>query len=463
MEINGGEAVTLKISSFTGKALKLPAERQWTVDELKARIEADEGIPKWKQALFTDKRKLEDTDLLNTLPTGDSVHLFLINQEYLTNSTNSDRSVKLDGMPYSLQLLDSGGERCNVYDINLHKAPEKELNVQRYYSLCKDYIDLHVTTSCFTIWRQNKKTNGSAKVIPTLPAGHPEEVRVFFFDDNLEWDGTEEASGICNLRDATTGKFVDFAEGTNGFVRERAGRHTVIQHSSEWRCVLVKANILDAYEDPSYFIKIIQRFSHPGEKLIVYMDVNSTIVCNDTVQGKDVGGTLLSTMFEFVEVGPPEALDLNWEGGYEPVRLTKKRTLKQVVKEMTLKNHDLYTHFWEEDICWRLFTELAEKCSMRWSGTDNPINLSEFRQLFSEYVVALKRDTTKDGIAHSWFKVFEVLKGRHTVVLNSFGVDTRKVVLATLPDEKHVIQVCVNYELWDERDVKKFNNQFTHD
>jgi hypothetical protein len=453
------QAFTLKVSSYTGKALTLLADRQWTVDELKTRIEADEGIPKWKQALFTDKCKLEDSDSLTVLPDGDSVHLFLINSEYLATA---DRSVKIDESAYGLRLLDTGG-KFNVFDLNLHKEPDRMANVQRYYRMCKDYQDLHVTTSCFTVWRKNKKTNGFAKVIPAIPSSSNDDVRVFFFDDNLEWEGKEESSGICNLRDVATGEFINFAEGVNGFERSYAGRNTVIQASTDYRVCLVKANILDAYEDPAYFIKIIQRHSNPGEKFIVYMDVNSTIVCNDTVQGKDVSGTLLSTMFEFVEVCPSEPFDVAWEGGYAPVRLEKPKTLKSIVKDMTVGDRNLYTDFWSENICYQLYAEVAAKAKTRWASREEEelISLDGFRTLFDEYCIALKRDTTKDGIAYSWFSVFEVLKGRHTVVLNSFGVDTRKVVMATVPDEQRVLQVTVNYELWDERDVTKFMGQFS--
>eukprot|EP00415_Alexandrium_ostenfeldii_P003953 UN3953 len=88
------------------------------------------------------------------------------------------------------------------------------------------------------------------------------------------------------------------------------------------------------------------------------------------------------------------------------------------------------------------------------------MTLEAFQDLFQEYLVSLQAVTTKDGIANSWFRVFEGLKGQHTIVLNSFGVDTRKVVLATVPNESRVLQIAVNYEMWDSRDVTKFEGQF---
>merc|ERR1719436_1446307 len=104
----------------------------------------------------------------------------------------------------------------HIFDINLYEGDQAKQNVERYYTLCKNHGDLHVTTSCFAIWRKHKKTNGFAKVIPAIPVADPDDVRIFFFDDNLEWDGQEDSPGICNLRHVHTGEFVDFCEGRNG-------------------------------------------------------------------------------------------------------------------------------------------------------------------------------------------------------------------------------------------------------
>lgn len=361
---------------------------------------------------------------------------------------------------YSIKPLLLNSSNHHVFNINLHEGSQCRQNVERYYCLCKDFSDLHVTTSCFTIWRQHKKTNGYAKVIPAVASGDANEaVRIFFFDDNLDWEGHETSPGICNLRDVSTGKFVDFGEGHNGFRREHAARHTVIHHSTEFNNVLVKANILDAMEDPEYFANIIHKYSQKGEKIIVFMDVNSTIVCNDTVQGKDLAGTLLSTLFEFIELRPTTPFDLTWDSE-EPIRVDKTKSLKQLVKEITHNNSGVYSAFWTEPICWKFFSELVPRGDLRWVGEEQLMTLEALQGLFQEYLVSLEAVTTKDGIADSWFRVFEGLKGQHTVVLNSFGVDTRKVILATVPNEKRVLQITVNYEIWDSRDVTKFESQF---
>lgn len=375
---------------------------------------------------------------------------------------------------YNMERLRLGAN-FHVFNINLHEGEDCRQNVERYYRLCKDFKGLHVTTSCFTVWRKNKKTNGFAKVIPAIAnatasprksgkdkdPGRP--VRVFFFDDNLEWEGGETHSGICNLRDVQTGRFVDFGEGTNGFRRADSGRHTAIHYSTEYRAVLVKANILDAMEDPEYFTSLIRRFSEPGEYLIVYMDVNSTIMCNDSMQGKDWGGTLLGTLFEFIELRPKEGFDLDFTstaGTFAALRVDKPKTMKALVKDLCGTNHIGYSAFWTEDICYSFFDELARYGELIWIGQETPLTLEAFQRLFQDHLGSIRRVTTKDGIAASWFRVAEELQKDHTVVLNSFGVDTRKVVLATAKDEKDVQQVTVNYELWDQRDVKKFESQF---
>ena len=129
-------------------------------------------------------------------------------------------------------------------------------------------------------------------------------------------------------------------------------------------------------------------------------------------------------------------------------------------KELTHSDHSVYTNFWNEKTCWKFFELIQEKGEIRWVGKEGTMTLDSTRKLFQEYLSSLEQVTTKDGIASSWFQVFETLKARHSVILNSFGVDTRKVTLATVSDETRVLQVAINYEVWDGRDVKKFGAQF---
>merc|ERR1711920_550368 len=88
----------------------------------------------------------------------------------------------------ALRLGPAGSICC--CNLDLHgDGPKCADTLQYYYRACTGATGLHVTTSCFTKWRQHKKTNAYGKVIPTTRAStssHP--FRVFFFDDNLELD-----------------------------------------------------------------------------------------------------------------------------------------------------------------------------------------------------------------------------------------------------------------------------------
>eukprot|EP00747_Dinoflagellata_sp_TGD_P184688 gnl/TRDRNA2_/TRDRNA2_40556_c0_seq1.p1 gnl/TRDRNA2_/TRDRNA2_40556_c0~~gnl/TRDRNA2_/TRDRNA2_40556_c0_seq1.p1 ORF type:complete len:491 (-),score=81.48 gnl/TRDRNA2_/TRDRNA2_40556_c0_seq1:444-1916(-) len=354
----------------------------------------------------------------------------------------------------------------DIVDMDLHLEPARSVNIGKYYNICKDALDLHVTTSCFTIWKDNKKSNGYAKVIPALPLDEVkdnEEVRIFFFDDNLDFEtgGSANSAGICNLRHVETGEFVDFGEGRNGFSREYTARHTTIHWSTEYRNVLVKANVLDAMADKNYFVNIIQRFAMPGEKIIAFMDVNSTIVCFDSMQGQDMAAVLLSTMFEFIEFIPEEApRELLWEN-QPPVALKERTTLKQLVKKVAVQKHE-YSAFWSPDNCSTFLSSLFHLGHLFWGTDKRQLNSRDaFNDMFTEYFTAMMQDVSVDGITSSWFRAYDLLRGRHTVILNSFGVDCRKVILATTPDgEKSVMQIVVNFDMWDDRDARKFVAQF---
>jgi hypothetical protein len=347
-----------------------------------------------------------------------------------------------------------------ICNLDFHGDAGSVGHLQRYYDMCRQATGLHVTTSCFTTWRQHRKTNAYGKVIPAARASaleHP--CRVFFFDDNLELDGLNSSSGICSLRDVESGEFVDFTAGRNGFELGHAGRHTAVLHSNEYNSVLVKANILDAIEDPDYFTRIIQEHSAPGEKIVVFMDVNSTIICNDSVQSKDLSASLLSTMFELMELCPKEAFDFGW-GSCAAVRVQKKQSLKKLVKDITASDNDAYRSFFCEASCQHFISQLALFADIRWSDAMDPLGLEEFCSMFEKYRVTISAGIDSNGITKSWFRCFDALSGEHALMLNSFGVDTRKVLLATTPDEGKVMQVAVNYELWDRRDTDKFEKQF---
>jgi len=364
------------------------------------------------------------------------------------------------GRPPALRV--GPAESVPIYNVDLHgDASLGASELQRYYAVCREATGLHVTTSCFTSWRQQRKTNAHGKVIPTvrLSPASPLTSRVFFFDDNLELDGFEGSSGICSLRDVQSGEFVDFAVGRNGFQLGRAGRHTAILHSGEFNSVLVKANILDAIEDPDYFTRIVEEYSAPGEKAVVFMDVNSTIVCNDSVQSKDLSASLLSTMFELMELSPRTGFEFAW-GACPPVHVQKNQSLKKLVKDLTASNIDAYRSFFSEATCCGFMSTLLPYADIRWSDALETLGVDDFIGMFNEYMGTISGGIDSNGITRSWFRCFDALSREHALMLNSFGVDTRKVILATSSDESDVTQIVVNYELWDKRDVEKFEKQF---
>lgn len=352
-------------------------------------------------------------------------------------------------------------------DVVSNSSVNDEL-VELYYSMCAAATDLQVTTSCFTFWKKNNSTNGFAKVIPALNNNshngkcNGDNVRIFFFDDNLEFDGSPLATsaGICNLRDPAKMEFVDFAEGHNGFLRERYKYHTIVHHSSRYRNVLVKANVLDAIQDTEYYEGIIRKYSKPGEKLIIYMDVNGTIMCGDTGVGKDLSAMVLACMFELIVANPIEGSgDFKWNDR-APVTLKKPKTLKSLLKDVTAGDAEYKSTFWKVDSCVRYMKELGDLATFKWVSNGDAVTVEEFSKQYEAYLKPVHESVTKDGIATAWFSCFEALRDEHVFVLNSYGVDTRKVVLATVSDERQVIQITVNYELWNSKDVQAYNKQF---
>lgn len=364
-------------------------------------------------------------------------------------------------------------EGLDVLDIELHtqespaegEGTRTKCNLQsmrHYFQLCKERLGLHVTTSCYEAWTLRKLRNGGGKVIPALPTNADSEpVRIFFFDDNLDMGGGEEHFGICNFRDLSTGAFVDFGEGKNGFKCDSVANFTLVHHSPNYRNVLVKANILDAMEDPEYFSKIVSKYSVEGEKLVLFMDVNSTIVCNDTVNGKDSTASIISTLCTFVELTPFAPFELVFDS-YAPVQIDGSKSLKEVAKELLAKaTFEEKEEFWTEPVCTRLLQQLAKSGDLRWQGNQRTVTPELFFKDLQKHMRLIPQVTDKDGITDSWFRFYDTLHGsNHTVVLNSFGVDTRKVVLATQPPECPVQQVTVNYSMWRARDQSKFKAQF---
>jgi len=328
-----------------------------------------------------------------------------------------------------------------------------------------------VTTSCFSVWKDGKKTNGVAKLIPAIPESAPgqseQPIRVFFFDDNinLHCGGATETAGICNLRDVYTGEYVDFSAGTNGFKSDYHYRHTIVHTSSQYRNVLVQANILDAVTYPDYFVELIDRYAKPGEKLVVFMDVNGTILWDDTVRGKDMPAMLWNTMFRFCEVRPKrnasgEYPTFIW-GDKPAVVLEQTEDLRTLIHRISNRDNDWYQSFWARSSCESFVNALETIADIGIYREEATISAAQFFKDYDKNYEDIRCFPLKDGLAESWFKCHAKLADAgHRIIINSFGIDSHRVLTQLGLNRKDVLMLTFNYAMWSERDIKAWNSQF---
>jgi hypothetical protein len=369
----------------------------------------------------------------------------------------SQRLASFGIMPRSLT------PQFGIFDISLVAGSSDTLrrnNLESYYTLCRDSTGIRVTIACFGVWNKAKKTNGAAKVIPAVRSTCADPVRIFFFDDNIEWEGKSESSGICNLRDVQTGAFVDFEAGKNGFVKDSAATNTVVHYSSEYRNVLVQADILDAMEYDDYFDKIIKKYTKPGEKVIVFMDVNSTVISVDAITGKDMSYILLCTLLERIKFRPRGEQTFQWFG-FDPIIVKKEMSAKGLAKKMFGGNKEFYDEFYTLPNCKRLLELIADVADMSWAQEGKPPwTMETFQKEYEYYLVALAGGTDDDGIARSWFKCVEDMAKDHCIMINSFGVDTRKLLVKSVRDERQILQLAVDFRQWAPNDVEAFEKMY---
>jgi len=383
--------------------------------------------------------------------------------------------------PLQQRAVDAGALRRHslgydlpIFSLELHRSSQSLDNLRHYYGICREATDLMVTTSCFAAWKQGRFQNGCAKVIPAVPEKGPgsSEARVFFFDDNINLHlgtaaGSSDAKGICNLRDVSKGEYIDFSEGKNGFRRDTAFRHTLIHSSSEYRNVMVQVNILDAMSNPDYFANIISRYARAGEKFIVFMDVNGTILWDDTIMNLGQEEVLLSTMMGCIVVRPHAALDFIWDARRTVrLELNKPKSLKELVHDLSGGDTSFYRCFWNTANCKRLLEDLSRYGEIRWTTSGGfpekpPLSPQGFADLFQSYMEEMEKQNVAQGMTASWFRCLDMCrKGGHAAVIQSFGMDTHRVVRKSVTDERKVLHIAVNVELWSERDRRMFAEQF---
>merc|ERR1712061_422031 len=102
------------------------------------------------------------------------------------------------------------------------------------------------------------------------------------------------------------------------------------------------------------------------------MDVNSTIVCNDSVQNKALSDTLLSTLFDFMVFRATEPFDFTWES-FDAVKITKEIKLKALVKQINGKNQQAYAAFWRRPCVQSFYDQLVTKGKVVFLGAEEQV------------------------------------------------------------------------------------------
>merc|ERR1712048_204044 len=138
--------------------------------------------------------------------------------------------------------------------------------------------------------------------------------------------------------------------------------------------------------------------------------------------------------------------------------VAQKFTLKELVWQACKKDNKKYQRFWGRLNAKEFLSLVLSSSLIRWTPSGEVLTEDHFWSMFNNYETELHNYATVDGIAMSWFECFRYLNNDgHKVVINSFGVDTRKVVTRTVYDEHKTVQIAINYEMWGERDMKEFN------
>mmetsp|Transcript_5969 Transcript_5969/g.11370 ORF Transcript_5969/g.11370 Transcript_5969/m.11370 type:complete len:183 (+) Transcript_5969:2-550(+) len=178
--------------------------------------------------------------------------------------------------------------------------------------------------------------------------------------------------------------------------------------------------------------------------------------------GKGIGEVLLSTLFRLSELRPHRNTSFSFEGVPEkPVELQANIPLKDCVRKIYEDRKDLYKEFWCPETCERFLKRLSEVGDVGWLGRRESLTSRMFMRFFAEYVEDVKTQVSQDGIPRSWFHFYEMLRaGGHSIVINSFGMDTRRVVLRSVHDERRVVQVTINFQQWGDRDQKAYKETY---
>lgn len=133
-----------------------------------------------------------------------------------------------------------------------------------------------------------------------------------------------------------------------------------------------------------------------------------------------------------------------------------------------------YNHFWFYDNCMKLLNMSMQYGQVFWSGGSD-VKIDVFEKQYDHYGKVMDKHVADTGIVSSWYTMVgraldaddpskppdPMAPGPHLVMINTFGVDSRKLVLATLDREEKVTLTTVNYEKWSMRDMKRYEAQYS--
>merc|ERR1711972_435641 len=149
-------------------------------------------------------------------------------------------------------------------------------------------------------------------------------------------------------------------------------------------------------------------------------------------------------MFEFVELQPKSAFEFSWEER-APVKIDKPMSFKQLLKKISNDDTGYYQSFYEPSRCESLFLKVAAFADIKWMARKSEagvLSLEEFVSTYIEYQETMAHGANDMGITMSWFRCYDYLKdGHHSTCLNSFGIDSKKVLSQTVPGDADVMHV----------------------
>merc|ERR1712061_439001 len=96
----------------------------------------------------------------------------------------------------------------------------------------------------------------------------------------------------------------------------------------------------------------------------------------------------------------------------------------------------------------RLMKELGGRVDFHWNQGEDLNSPDEFFQEYTRYMEQVQKQEQHGcdiNATPSWFRCLRVLRtGGHSIVMNSFGVDTHRVLVNSVPDFTKVLHLAIN-------------------